>query len=262
MLISDLSVKRPVFATVLSLLLVTLGVMSFFRLPLRELPDIDPPVVSVQTSYRGASAAVIETRITQLIEDSVSGIEGIDTLTASSENGRSNITVTFRLSRDIEGATNDVRDAVNRVTAQLPSEADPPQVAKQDADAQPILWLNLGSDSMDLLALTDFAQRQLVDRLSALDGVARVTVGGSQRYAMRIWLDRNALAARNLTVADVATALRRENVELPAGRIESSTRDFTVRINRAYSSADDFAQLPITRGADGHVVSLGEVAKV
>jgi multidrug efflux pump len=262
MILSDISVKRPVFATVISLLLITLGVMSFFKLPLREFPDIDPPIVSVEVSYRGASAAVVESRITQLIEDAVSGIEGINTIQAQSENGRGSVTIEFVLSRDIESATNDVRDAVNRVTAQLPVEADPPQVSKQDADAQPIMWLNLASDSLDPMQLTDFAQRQLVDRFSALPGVARVIVGGQQRYAMRIWLDRAALAARDVTVADVVAALRRENVELPAGRLESATRDFTVRINRSYASAEDFRALPITRAEQGHIVTLGEVAQV
>jgi multidrug efflux pump len=262
MLISDLSVRRPVFASVISLLLVTLGLMSFFKLPLRELPDIDPPIVSVETTYRGASAAVIESRITQLIESAISGIQGLETISASSENGRSNVTLEFSLSRDIESATNDVRDAVNRIASQLPVDADRPQVAKQDADAQPILWLNLASDSLNPLEFSEFAQRQLVDRLAAIDGVARVIVGGGQRWAMRIWLDPNELAARGLTVADVTAALRRENVELPAGRLESATRDFTVRISRAYQSAEEFASLPVARSPQGHVVTLGEVARV
>jgi multidrug efflux pump len=262
MLISDLSVRRPVFATVVSLLLIVIGTMAFFRLPLRELPDVDPPIVSVETSYRGASASVVETRITQIIEDAVSGIEGIETIQSSSENGRSNITVEFSLARDIESATNDVRDAVNRVTATLPVEADPPQVAKQDADAQPVVWLNLYSDRLDTLALTDYAQRFLVDQLSAASGVARVIIGGQQRYAMRVWLDRSALAARGLTVNDVVATLRRENVELPAGRIESAERDFTVRISRSYRTPEDFATLPIAKGSDGHVIALAEVARV
>jgi multidrug efflux pump len=262
MLLSDISVKRPVFATVLSLLLIVVGVQAFFQLPLREFPDVDPPIVSVETNYRGASAAVIESRITRLIEDAISGIEGIDTINANSENGRSNVTIEFTLEREIEGATNDVRDAVNRIVPQLPPEADPPQVAKQDADAQPILWLNLYSERLDTLALTDYAVRYLVDGLSAYPGVARVIVGGQQRYAMRIWLDRQALAARGLTVPDVINALRRENVELPAGRIESAERDFTVRIDRGYRSSEAFAALPIARRDDGHVITLSEVARV
>jgi multidrug efflux pump len=262
MILSDISVKRPVFATVMSLLLVAMGIIAYTRLPLRELPNIDPPVVSVETAYRGASAAVIETRITQPIEDAVSGIEGIETVSSSSQNGRSSISVEFNQSRDIDGASNDVRDAVNRVLGVLPTEADPPQVAKVDADAEVVMWLNLSADDRDLLALTDYAERYVVDRLSSIDGVARIIIGGAQRYAMRIWLDRAQLNARGLTVNDVTAALRRENVELPAGRMESSARDFTLRLTRAYATPEDFAQLTIAKGADGHLVRLGEVARV
>ncbi len=262
MLLSDISVKRPVFATVLSLLLVVLGVIAFSRLPLRELPNIDPPIVSVETAYRGASAAIIESRITQPIEDAIAGIEGIDTINSSSQNGRSSISVEFGLGRDIDGAANDIRDAVSRVVGNLPTEADPPQVAKVDADAEVIMWLSLSATDRDLLALNDYAERYVVDRLSSLDGVARVMVGGGQRYAMRIWLDRAQLNARGLTVNDVVAALRRENVELPAGRVESTDRDFSVRLMRSYAGAEDFAQLTVAKGADGHLVKLGEVAQI
>ncbi|HWS25359.1 MAG TPA: efflux RND transporter permease subunit, partial [Xanthomonadales bacterium] len=186
MLLSDLSIRRPVLATVTSLLLIVCGIAAFLNLPLRELPDVDPPVVSVSTSYRGAAAAVVETRITQLIEDAVSGIEGIETIQSSSDNGRSGVTVQFVLGRDLEAATNDVRDAVSRVSANLPQEIDPPQVAKIDADAQPIMWLNFASDRLDALDLSDYAERYLVDRLSTMPGVASVIVGGRQRYAMRV----------------------------------------------------------------------------
>ncbi len=262
MLLSDLSIRRPVLATVTSLLLIVCGIAAFLNLPLRELPDVDPPVVSVSTSYRGAAAAVVETRITQLIEDAVSGIEGIETIQSSSDNGRSGVTVQFVLGRDLEAATNDVRDAVSRVSANLPTEIDPPQVAKIDADAQPIMWLNFASDRLDAMDLSDYAERYLVDRLSTMPGVASVIVGGRQRYAMRVWLDREALAARGLTVPDVAAALRRENVELPAGSVEAAQRDFSVRIDRSYRSPEQFASLPMGKGRDGHIVRLGEVAKV
>ncbi len=262
MLLSDISVKRPVFATVLSLLLVVLGLIAFTRLPLRELPDIDPPVVSVETAYRGASAAIVESRITQPIEDAISGIEGIESVQSSSQNGRSSISIEFSLSREIEGAANDVRDAVNRVVGNLPTEADPPQVAKVDADSDVIMWLNLSATDRDMLALTDYAERYMVDRLSSIDGVARVMLAGGQRYAMRIWLDREQLNARGLTVNDVTNALRRENVELPGGRLESNTRDFTVRVARGYREAEDFAQLTVAKGEDGHLIRLGEVAEV
>jgi multidrug efflux pump len=262
MILSDVSVRRPVFAAVLSLLLVVLGAISFDRLSLRELPRIDPPVASIETNYRGATASIVESRITQPLEDAIAGIEGIATIQSSSQNGRSQITIEFNLDRDIDGATNDVRDAVNRVVGVLPVEADPPQVAKVSADADVLMWLNLSATDRDLLALADYAERFLVDRFSSLDGVARIQLGGGQRYAMRIWLDRTQLNARGLTVNDVVSALRRENVELPAGRVESATRDFTVRVQRGYRSADDFGQLTVAKAADGHLIRLGEVAQV
>jgi multidrug efflux pump len=250
-----------VFATVLSLLLIVLGLMSYSRLTLRELPAIDPPVVSVDVAYPGASASVVETRITQILEDAVAGIEGIETLQSRSVNGRSTVTIEFTLDRDIEAAANDVRDAVSRVLDRMPEEADPPEVEKADSDSEVIMWLNMSSSRMDTLQLTDYADRYVVDRLSALNGVSQVRVGGQQRYAMRIWLDRDALAARGLTAADVEQALRAENIELPAGRIESSDRDFTLRVERGYNRPEDFAQIPLGKGADGYVVRLGDVAR-
>jgi multidrug efflux pump len=262
MTLSDLSVKRPVFAVTLSLLITTLGVMSFLRLPLREIPNIDPPVVSVETSYRGASSAVVESRITQILEDAVAGIEGIELIQSSSQNGRSSVTVEFDLGREIDSAANDVRDAVSRARGLLPPEADPPQVAKVDGDADVMMWLNFSSSRMNNLELTEYADQVLVDRFSAAPGVARINLGGGQRYAMRVWLKREELAARGLTVSDVLNSLRRENVELPAGRIESVDRDFTVRVPRSYASADDFSALSLIKGRDGHVVRLGEVAMV
>jgi multidrug efflux pump len=262
MKISDLSIKRPVLAVVMSLLLIVLGVMSFLRLTLRELPNIDPPVVSVDVTYPGASAAVVETRVTQILEDALAGIEGIETIESRSSNGRSQVTIEFTLGRDIEAAANDVRDKVSRVMDRMPEEADPPEVQKVEADADVILWLNMSSTKMDTLQLTDYADRYIVDQLSALDGVAQVRISGAQRYAMRIWLDRAAMAARGITASDVEAALRRENIELPAGRIESETRDFTLRVERGYLSAEQFAQMPLIKGADGYVVRVGDIAKV
>ena len=261
MRLSDISIERPVFATVLSLLLIVLGVMSYTRLTLRELPAIDPPVVSVDVTYPGASAGVVETRITQVLEDALAGIEGIESLQSRSVNGRSSVTIEFTLDRDIEAAANDVRDAVSRVADRMPEEADPAEVEKADSDSEVIMWLNMSSTRMDTLQLTDYADRYVVDRLSALNGVSQVRVGGQQRYAMRIWLDRDALAARGLTASDVETALRAENVELPAGRIESENRDFTLRVERTYLKAEDFAQIPLGKGTDGYVVRLGDVAR-
>jgi len=262
MRLSDLSIQRPVFATVMSLLLIVLGLMSYSRLTLRELPAIDPPVVSVDVNYTGASASVVETRITQVLEDALSGIEGIESLQSRSVNGRSTVTVEFTLKRDIEAAANDVRDAISRVADRLPDEADAPEVQKADSDSDVILWLNMSSTTMDTLQLSDYADRYVVDRLSSLDGVSQVRVGGQQRYAMRIWLDRDALAARDLTAGDVENALRAENVELPAGRIESDARDFTLRVERSYRTPADFARIPLAKGADGYVLRLGDVAKI
>ncbi len=262
MKISDLAIKRPVLAVVMSLLLIVLGVMSFMRLTLRELPNIDPPVVSVEVTYPGASAAVVETRVTQILEDALAGIEGIETIESRSSNGRSQVTIEFTLTRDIEAAANDVRDKVSRVMDRMPDEADPPEVQKVEADADVILWLNMSSTRMDTLQLTDYADRYIVDQLSALDGVAQVRISGAQRYAMRIWLDRAAMAARGITASDVENALRRENIELPAGRIESQTRDFTLRVERGYATAEQFAQMPLTKGTDGYVVRVGDVARV
>jgi len=260
--LSDLSIRRPVFATVMSLLLITLGVMAFSRLTLRELPAIDPPVVSVDVSYPGASAGVVETRITQVLEDALSGIEGVESIDSRSVNGRSSISIEFTLSRDMEAAANDVRDAVSRVVDRLPDEADAPQIAKVESDAEPIIWLNMSSRTMDTLQLSDYADRYVKDRLASVEGVAQVRIGGEQRYAMRIWLDRDAMAARGITVDDIEGALRAENVELPAGRIESQARDFTLRVARNYQKPQDFAQIPLRKGADGYVVRLVDVAKV
>ena len=262
MILSDISITRPVFASVLSLLLIAFGLVAYDRLPLREYPDIDPPVVSVETSYSGAAANVVENRITELIEDRISGDEGIRFIESSSEDGRSVINVEFEIGRDIDAAANDIRDRVSTILDDLPDEADPPEIQKVDSNEDVIMWLNLASDRMSVPELTDYADRYLVDRFSVLDGVARVRVGGGQVYAMRIWLDRRALAARNLTVADVEAALRAENLELPAGSIDSAARQFTVRTERSFHDAADFSRLVVARGDDGYLVRLADVARV
>jgi len=262
MILSEISVRRPVFATVLSLMLIAFGLLSFSGLPLRELPNIDPPVVSVSTTYPGAAADVVQSRITEIIEDQVAGIEGIDTITSRSRDGTSDVTIEFTLTRDIEAAANDVRDAVARVIDRLPNEVDAPQISKADADADPVMWLNFSATGLDPMALTEYANKVLVDQLSIVDGVSRVQIGGGQDYSMNIWLDRQALAARGLAVIDVESALRAQNIELPAGRIESGQRDLTVRMNRAYQTAEDFSALVIKRGDDGYPLRLGDVARV
>ncbi|NNF47638.1 MAG: efflux RND transporter permease subunit [Desulfofustis sp.] len=262
MILSDISIKRPVFASVISLLLIVFGLVSFSRLPLREYPDIDPPVVTIDTVYPGASAYVVESQITQLVEERIAGVEGIRFIDSSSRDGRSRVTIEFSTSRDIDAAANDLRDRVSGIVDDLPDEADPPEIQKEDSNDDVIMWLNLTSDGLTVPELTDYADRYLVDRFSLLDGVSRVRVGGGQRYAMRVWLDRSAMAARDLTVSEVEQALRAENVELPAGTIESATRSFTVRLGRAFRTADDFSKIVIKQGADGYLIRLGDIGRV
>ncbi|MDB5456809.1 MAG: multidrug transporter AcrB [Caulobacter sp.] len=262
-MLSDLSVRRPVFAAVAAIILCVVGLAAFRSLPIRELPSVDPPVVSVSTTYRGASAEVIEERITQVIERQVAGIQGIDRVNSSSRDGRSQITITFTLDRDLDAAANDVRDAVSRVISNLPDQADPPQIAKANADAAPIIILNLTSPTMSTLELADYADRYLVERMSTIPGVAQANLYGAPLYAMRVWLDADALAARGVTVDDVETALNNQNVELPAGSLESTSKDFTIRVTRSYSRPEDFAKLPLRAAdANGFVVRLGDVARI
>ncbi len=249
MTLSDLSVRRPVLAAVGAIILCVLGLAAYFNLPVRELPNVDPPVISISTNYRGASAEVVEERITQVIERQAAGLQGIDRITSSSRDGVSRISITFTLDRNLDAAANDVRDAVSRVAAILPDQADPPQIAKTQADSQPIIFLNLISTGLTRLELADYANRYLVERLSTIPGVAQVGLAGAQVYAMRIWLDADALAARGLTVDDVENALRSQNIELPAGALESKAKDFTIRVKRGYSSAAEFARLPIVAAA-------------
>ena len=262
MLLSDVSVKRPVFASVLSLILIIFGLVAYNRLALREYPDIDSPIVTISTRYPGASANVIETRITRVIEDRIAGVSGIRFINSNSTDGRSRISIEFSIDQDIDAAANDIRDRVSGVLNNLPDEADPPEIEKADANDDVIIWLNFGSDRLTTPELTDYAERYIVDRFSALDGVARVQVGGARDYALRIWIDRRALASRGLAVSDIENALRRENIEAPAGSLESDSRNFTVRIERAFKTPQDFAGLVISQGDDGYLVRLGDVARV
>ncbi len=262
MRITDTAVKRPVFAIVINLLLLTFGIVAFTMLPLREYPDIETPIVSVSTNYTGASSEVVETKITQVLENRISGIEGIKSITSSSRNGRSNITIEFNIDRDIDAAANDVRERVSRALDRLPEQVRPPEVSKSNSDESPVAWFVLNSTSMNTLELSDFAQRYIVDRLAVVDGVSNVRIGGERQYAMKIWLDRKAMAARGITSSDIEQVLRRENVELPAGEIESLDRDFSVRITRSYKTQEDFNNLVIKRGEQGYLIRLGEVADV
>src|SRR5689334_1458772 len=262
MRISELSIRRPVFATVISLLLIIFGLVALNRLSVREYPDIERPVVSITTNYRGAAAPVIENKVTQVIEDRIAGIEGIEKIQSRSIDERSIITVEFSADRNVDSAANDIRDRVSRVANDLPDEADPPEIAKADSGADPVMFLNFNSDSMSILELTDYAERYIVDQLSTVPGVARVAVNGGRHYSMRIWIDRVALAGRRLAVSDIENALRAENVQLPAGRLESRSREFTLRTEVGLDTEDDFKNLVIGRGPDNQLVRLGEVAQV
>jgi len=258
MMLSDISVRRPVFAAVAAIILCVVGAAAFAALSVRELPSVDPPVVSVATNYRGASAEVVEERITQVIERQVAGIQGIERVASSSRDGVSRVNISFLLNRDLDDAANDVRDAVSRVAGQLPDQADPPQITKANADAQPIIVVSFNSTKLNRMQLSDYANRYLVERLSTIPGVATVAISGSQLYSMRIWLDPEAMASRGITVDDVEGALNAQNLELPAGALEAPAKDFTIRVARSYSTPEQFAQLPITTTA--RAATAGSIA--
>jgi multidrug efflux pump len=262
MLISDVSVRRPVFAAVISLILVIVGTMSVRSMTIREYPAIERPIVAVSTSYRGAASDIVERRVTQVIEDQLAGISGITKMSSTSFDERSSINLEFSADRNIDDAANDVRDRVSSVLRMLPDEADPPRVSKQDDSAETTMWINVASTTRSLMEVSDFSERYLVDALSTVDGVARIRGSGRRRPAMRIWVDPQRLAARGLTVSDIEEALRRENVQIPSGRLESSAREFTLRTNTGFRSADDFRQLVLREGNDDFLIRLGEVADV
>ena len=261
MKLPDLCIRRPVFATVINLLVLLVGAIAYDRLTVREYPKIDEPVVTVETSYRGANAEIIESRVTQPLEDSLSGIEGINFMTSISRPEQSQITINFRLTRDVDAAANDVRDRVARVRANLPDDIDAPVVSKVEADAQPIIYLAFSSEHHSPLEVTDFADRIVRDRLQNVEGVADVRIFGERRYAMRIWLDPARLAAYGLTPADVERALRQQNVEIPAGRVEGPAREFTVVNETDLRRQEEFAEI-VLRDDQGFLVRLKDVARV
>lgn len=229
MMLPDVSIRRPVFTSMMSLALVLFGVISLSRLPVRELPNIDPPIVNVTTVYPGANAQVVETEVTERLEEAVNNIEGIKTLTSTSREQVSNITVEFDLSRNIDLAAQDVRDRVARVRGLLPDDILEPVVSKQESDAQPILWISLNSERHSPLELTSLAERQIKNRLQTVTGVSSVIIGGEKRFAMRLWLDSERMAAHSITVLDVDRALKQQNVELPSGRVENLDREMTIK---------------------------------
>ncbi len=261
MTLSELSIRRPVLAAAASMLIIVFGIAALLGLPIRELPDVDSAVVTVTTEYVGASAEIIDNDITEIIEGTVAGISGIRSISSESRRGRSQTSIEFVTGRDIDEAANDVRDAVGRVRGDLPPEVEEPQVVKNDANADPVLRLAVTSDRMSPAEITDYVERFLVDRIATVDGVASVEIYGERRFAVRIWLDRRAMAARNLTVADIESALRRNNVELPAGDIESVQRQLTVRLESRLSKVDEFRNIVIER-IGGYPIRLGDIARV
>ena len=260
MTLPQLSIKRPVFATVINLIIVLIGVICYTRLPVRQTPKIDTPVVNVATNYPGANASVMESQITKPIEDALAGIEGVDFITSTSRAESSQVTIVFRVDRDPDDAASDVRDRVNQAREVLPQDAREPIVQKQEADAQPIIWLSFSSTRHSQLDIADFAQRLVKDRLQAIPGVAQARVFAAQ-YAMRIWLEPERMAAYGIAADDIETALRRQNAEIPAGRIESSNREFTVLAQTDLTSPAQFADI-VLRDDGGYLVRLGDVARV
>ena len=262
MTLSDIAVRRPMVAFVASALIIVFGILGLRDLPLRELPDVDQPVVSINADFPGANAEIVENRVTEPLEAQLSGIDGIEEISSRSEDGDSRISVTFSLARDLEAAANDVRDAVSQARRQLPQDVEEVRVDKQDSDARPFMWYNLMSETMTAEELTDYADRFLLDRLTIIDGVTNVSIGGNRRYAMRIWLNPSAMAARQVTAADIENAIRAENIEVPGGSLETAGSQIAVRVERVFSNPESFARLPVRTLADGQVIRLGEVADV
>ena len=261
MQLPELSIRRPVFATVLSLLIVLVGVVSFNRLVIREYPKIDNPTVTVETRYVGASSAVVESQVSKVLEDSLSGVEGLDVITSISRQEQSQITVKFLLTRDPDAAAADVRDKVSRVRQRLPVGIDEPVIAKVEADAQPVIWLSFSSDTMNTLQLTDLANRIAKPMMQTAPGVADVRIFGERKYAMRVWLDTDRLAAYRLTTQDIEDALRKSNVEVPAGRVESQMREFNITTATDLRQPEEFNDIVI-RNVNGMAIRLRDVARI
>lgn len=262
MTICRFSVGRPVTTIVGMLLLIVFGIIGLNRLAVREYPNIDVPTISISTTYTGASASVVETKITQIIEDSVAGIEGLESISSNSADGKSSITLEFAVKRNIDAAANDVRDKVSKILKDLPEESDTPVVAKYDSSGMPVLIVALSSTDMGRMELSDYADRYLLDRFSVIEGVANASILGAQEQSMRVWLDRKAMASRGITVTDIENTMNSENVENPGGRIESTEKEFTVRVKRQYHTAEDFRKMVLRREKNGDFIRLGDVAKV
>ena len=261
MKLSAVSIRRPVLATVMSLVILLFGLIAWTRLPVREYPDIDPPIVSVSTFYRGASPSVVETEITDVLEEQFATLEGVRSISSSSRDRGSVITVEFELDQDVDEAANDIRDRVSRVRGALPEAVDDPVIAKVDANAQAIVWLALFSEQFGQLELSETADRILKERIQRLPGVGSVIIGGERRYAMRVWLDPLRMAAHDLTTEDIESAIRNANAEIPSGRVEGGMREFAVRTQGDLATPDEFAAIIVSQSGTTQV-RLQDVAKV
>ncbi|HMO39232.1 MAG TPA: efflux RND transporter permease subunit [Saprospiraceae bacterium] len=258
MSLSSLSIKRPVLATVMSIVIVLFGIISINYLGVREYPSVDAPIITVSTNYVGANADIIESQITEPIEEAVNGIAGIRSITSRSQEGGSSITIEFNLSVSLEDAANDVRDKVSQVVRRLPPDVDPPVVSKADADSSPIMFINVQSTNRSLLELSSIAENVFKERLQTIDGVSNIQIWGQKRYSMRLWIEPEKLAAYQLTPLDIRNALQRENIELPSGSVEGSTMELTVRTQGRLETPEDFNQL-IVKEESGRLVRFRDV---
>ncbi|MFN2384857.1 MAG: efflux RND transporter permease subunit, partial [Thermoanaerobaculia bacterium] len=261
MKLSEVSIRRPVLATVMSLAIMLFGAISFFRTPVREYPNIDPPIVSIITIYRGAAANVVEAEITELIEEELATVEGVKLLRSSSAEQVSRITVEFNLGRDVDQAANDVRDKLSRLRGRFPEEAEDPIVAKVDTNAEAVMWLALYGEKHDNLQVSDVANVILKERIQRMAGVGSVIIGGERRYAMRVWIDPARLAAYGLTVVDIDNAIRTQNAEIPSGRVEGEAREFSVRTRGELASPEEFGAIFVAQVGE-RPVRLSDVADV
>ncbi len=259
--ISETTVNRPVLAIVISLFLIILGLVSYDKLSIREYPDIDKPVVTVSTIYRGASAEIMERDVTQVLEDSISGISDIKEIRSESQNEFSSIKIEFNLSRDMDSAANDVREKVGRALSKLPRNADQPRVSKSDTDARAVMWIGFSSNQLTSIELNDYLDRNIIDRLSILPGVASITIGGERKYAIRVWLNPDEMSARNITVNDVIASINRENVEKPAGRLDSTNRELDLQMTSKLSSISEFKNLLI-KNINGKKITLNDISRI
>jgi multidrug efflux pump len=259
--VSELTVKRPVFASVISLFLVLIGIISYDKLTIREYPDIDKPVITVSTIYRGASAEIMERDVTQVLEDSISGISDIKEIKSDSKNEFSSIKIEFNLNRDMDSAANDVREKVSRVSSLLPKESNQPRVSKSDTDARAVMWIGFSSDQLSAIELNDYLDRNIIDRLSILPGVASITIGGERKYAIRVWLDPDKMSSRNITVTDILRAINSENIEKPAGRLDSNTRELELQMTSKLSDINEFENI-VLKIVNGSKIRLSDVARL